>query len=112
MQTVVDTGIEVILNNGDALTVTVLVAVLVQPFDDVPVTVYVVVVVGVNAIPFVMPPDHAYVLAPLAVKVTGKPEHTVGVVGLDVIDKDGKAFTVTIFVAVFTQPFALVPVTV
>ena len=44
------------VTTGKAFTVIVLVAVFTHPFASVPVTVYVVVVVGAKAVPFVTPP--------------------------------------------------------
>ncbi len=52
--------------------------------------------------------DQVYVVAPLAVSVVLPPLQTVPLVELTV----GNGFTVTADVAVFTQPAALVPVTV
>ena len=43
---------------GNGLTVTVMVAVFVQPLKSVPVTVYVCVAAATNATPFVIPPLH------------------------------------------------------
>lgn len=64
---------------GIALTVTVTVAVLTQPFDPVPVTVYVVVAAGVavTLVPVValnaVAGDQIYVIAPLAVNTVEEP---------------------------------------
>lgn len=81
----------------------------VHPFD-VPVTVYVVVVVGDTVIPDeVAPVFQLYVVAPPPVIVTGAP--------LQIVDAEGVAVTVGLAVtfivvdAVFEQPL-LVPVTV
>jgi len=49
---------------------------LVHPFN-VPVTVYVVVVPGVNAVPLIMPPDQLYDVPPVPLNVTDVPEQTV-----------------------------------
>ena len=83
---------------GVSFTVTVTVPVLTHPFASVPVTVYVVVVVGlaVTAAPVVAdnPVEglHVYVLAPLAVKLILLPVQIVGADGVMVIA--GKALTV------------------
>ena len=46
----------VVVTVGNAFTVTVVVAILVQPFASVPVTVYVAVVAGTKETPSVIPP--------------------------------------------------------
>jgi hypothetical protein len=53
-------GVDVVASTGSALTVTVANAllVLVQPEELVPVTLYVFVMVGEKAMPFVTPPVH------------------------------------------------------
>ena len=61
---------------GSALTVTVVVAVPVQPCKLVPVTVYVAVETGVKATAFVTPLFQEYVKAPLPLRVIGEPAHT------------------------------------
>ena len=101
---------------GKELTETVTVCVFTQPFEFVPVIVYVVATVGladtiapVVALRLVFG-DHTYVIAPLAVTETELPEHTVA--GEGVIVKVGNEFTVTETVLVFTQPLEFVPVTV
>ena len=83
-----------------------------QPSALVPVTVYVVVLVGdtVLELPEPRPPDQLYVFAPPAVNLDDEPEH--------IVDGDAEAvtvgvgLTVTVTVAVLVQPSALVPVTV
>jgi hypothetical protein len=101
---------------GLAFTVIVTVAVLVHPFPAVPVTVYVVVVVGfaVTVAPVVEDKPVAglqlNVVAPLAVSETLLPVHIVAEEGDTVIV--GCGFTVTVTVAVFVHPFPSVPVTV
>ncbi len=97
---------------GVGLTVTVTVAVLVQPSALVPVTVYVVVLVGDTVLELPVPKlfDQLYVLAPLAVKTELAPEHIVD--GLAVAVTVGVGFTVTVTDFVPVQPAALVPVTV
>ena len=64
---------------GRGFTVTTLDAVFVQPFPSVPVTTYVVVVVGLTIFefPFPSPLFQVYVLAPLAVIVIDAPRHIV-----------------------------------
>ena len=97
---------------GVGLTVTVTVAILVQPSALVPVTVYVVVLVGDTVLELPVPIlfDQLYVLAPLAVKSELAPEL--------IVDGDAEAgtvcvgLTVTVTAAVLVQPSALDPVTV
>ena len=72
----------------------VVVVEFVQPLISVPVTVYVLVEVGIKLTPSVTPPDHVYVVAPLALKVTDLPSQTVEAFELAVTA--GKGFTVTI----------------
>ena len=79
---------------GKAFTVTDIVAVLVQPFAAVPVTVYVAVAVGAKAVPLVTLLFQVYVLAPPPVSVTELPAHTAAAVVLAVTV--GFAFTVTV----------------
>jgi hypothetical protein len=87
--------------------------VLVEPVHPklVPVTVYVVVDTGLSIKGFEVPrpPLHKDVVAPPAVKVVGKPEHT----GLGDAESviTGLAFTVIVMLAVPVHP-KLVPVTV
>jgi hypothetical protein len=78
----------------------------------VPVTVYVVVVVGetVTGDPLSDPGIHVYVVAPLAVMVAELPAQ---IVAVDVVVVTvGVGFTVIVLVAVPVHPFAAVPVTV
>ena len=59
---------------GSALTITMTASEFVHPFASVPVTVYVVEPnVGANEVPFVIPPVHEYVDAPVAANVTFGP---------------------------------------
>ena len=85
-------------------------AVFWQPFTSVPITVYVMVLAGTNDTPSVTPPVHAYAIAPLPVRVTFPPAQ------IDPVEvfapTAGKAFTVTVVLAVPVHPFASVPVTV
>jgi hypothetical protein len=62
---------------GVGLTVTVIEAVLLHPLANVPVTVYVVVLVGVTVLELPVPKlcDQLYVFAPLAVSTVLCPEH-------------------------------------
>jgi len=89
---------------------------LVHPVPAVPVTVYVVVVVGVavTVAPVVEDKPVAglqlYVVAPLAVSETLLPIHNAADEGVTMTV--GVGFTVIIAVAVFVHPFASVPVTV
>ena len=97
------------LTLGAAFTVTVACAVLLQPLASVPVTVYVVVVVGVKATALLTLLFHAYVVAPEPLKVTAVPAQTVWLPPALTL---GAAFTVTVACAVLLQPLAAVPVTV
>jgi hypothetical protein len=97
---------------GSGFTPTLIVDVLEHPLASVPVTVYVVADEGtsVTEVPANDPGIHVYVDAPLPVSVTPLPAHTADA---DVeADTEGRAFTVTLTVNVFEQPFASVPVTV
>ena len=78
----------------------------------VPVTVYVVVVVGetVTEDPVKLPGIHVYDVAPLAVSVVLLPTQTE--VFDAVVVTVGVGFTVTVNTEVLVQPFAAVPVTV
>ena len=108
------TGVIDIVNVAETFTVTVTVCVSVHPLTAVPVTVYVVVIVGqaLTLAPVValsaVAGDHVYVFAPLAVNVAQFPEQIVAggtvTVGFGLID--------TVIVAVDVQPAALVPVIV
>jgi hypothetical protein len=76
----------------------------------VPVTVYVAVEVGMKLTPFVIPPVHVYVAAPPPFVVTDVPAQIDAALAVAVTV--GSVFTITVVVAVFVQPAALVPVTV
>jgi hypothetical protein len=97
---------------GNGFTVTLTVAVPVHPSALVPVTVYVVVALGVTVLlaPVPNPPDQLYVFAPLAVNTELAPLHIA--VGLADAVTVGNGFTVTLTVAVPVHPAVLVPVTV
>lgn len=96
---------------GAGLTFTVTVVVRLHPALLVPVTVYVVVVVGFTDTKEPLPPElHAYVLAPEAERMTLLPAHTVA--GVAEAFTVGREFTVTVADAVAVQPKGLVPVTV
>lgn len=88
------------------------VAVFEQPFDPMPVTVYVVVADGVaeTIFPVNNPGSHVYVFAPVPVSVVLLPEQSV------FSDADaatvGRGSTVMATVAVLVQPAPFVPVTV
>lgn len=97
--------------DGAGFTVIVLMAVFVQPFTSVPVTVYVCVDAAVNATPFVTPPLHVYETPPVPFSVTAVPAHTV-VPGDAVEPIVGCGFTVMVIVAVLLHPIPSVPVTV
>jgi len=105
-------GLAVALTDGKGFTVTLTVAVPEHPAVVVPVTEYVVVVLGVTVLlaPLPNPPDQLYVLAPLAVITEVCPLHIAA--GLAVAVTDGNGFTVTLTVAVPVHPAAVVPVTV
>jgi len=107
----IDCGAAVILIVGEELTETVTVAVFEHPTPLDPVTVYVVVAVGVTVILAVLPPVlQLYVLAPLAVNTEVPPIHID--CGAAVILIVGEELTVTVTVAVFEHPTPLDPVTV
>jgi hypothetical protein len=101
---------EFTVTTGTGLTEIVAMAVLLQPAV-VPVTVYVVVIIGEAVAVFtpvdVAPALHVYVVAPPAVSVAVAPEQIVGEFTVTV----GIAFTVTVEIAVLLHP-ADVPVTV
>ena len=96
---------------GKAFTVTVAWSVFTQPFESVPVTVYIVVVDGfaITLAVFVAlnPVDgvHTYVVAPLAVKAVLKPSQ---IVASEPALTFGNWFAVTVVTAlVEEQPFAV-----
>jgi hypothetical protein len=98
---------------AELLIVIVRVAVLVQPFALVPVTVYVVVEVGLTVIevPVRLPGCHVYDTPPEAVIVTGLPEQTVVAEAVVVIV--GLGNTVTVILVEEVQPVEeFVPLTV
>jgi hypothetical protein len=66
---------------------------------------------GVNATPFVTPPDHVYVTAPPPFSVTEEPLQ-IEVPGEAEAVTVGVGFTVIVVVAVFVHPLTSVPVTV
>ena len=105
-------GLAVAATDGNGFTVTLTVAVPVHPAVLVPVTVYVVVELGVTVLlaPLPNPPDQLYVFAPFAVNTDVAPLHIAA--GLAVAATDGNGFTVTLTVAVPVHPAVLVPVTV
>ena len=96
--------------DNDAATVTNCVVVVLQPSASVPVTVYVVFVVGVLVIELVVAPVfHEYVLAPLAVRLAVWP---VQIPDDPEILTVGFWATVTVCEPELWQPTALEPVTV
>ena len=104
-------GLAETLTVGKEFTVTLTVAVPVHPAVLVPVTEYVVVVLGVTVMLAVLPPVfQLYVFAPLAVSTEVAPLHIAA--GLAVALTDGNGFTVTLTVAVPVHPAVVVPVTV
>ena len=78
---------------GNDNTVTTTSSVFTQPFASVPVTVYVLVTVGLNTTPLLTPLFHVYVLAPEPLNVTSPPLHTVWSEPALTL---GKAYTVTV----------------
>jgi hypothetical protein len=94
---------------GKLFTVTVTVFVFAQPFAAVPVTVYVVVTVGVSATvePVTLPGFQVYVLAPLAVNVALVPEQTVAVVAGETVNVGGE-ITLMAIVRLLGHPQAFV----
>ena len=96
---------------GCAPTVMTIVCTFVQPFAAVPVTVYVVVTVGVTTTlgPESDPGIHPYVDAPVALSVVFPPVQIELFVAVGVTV--GEGFTVMTRVAVLVQPLAAVPVT-
>src|SRR5262245_48352313 len=98
------------LTTGKGFTVTVEVALFVQPLALVTVTVYVVVDVGLAVgllIPALLNPVagvHEYVVPPVALSWAVAPTQIVAELALTT----GNGFTVTVEVVVFTQPLALV----
>jgi len=105
------TGTATAVTVGKAFTVTLTVAVFVQPLTAVTVTVYAVVMGGITVLlaPVPNPWLQAYVLAPEAVNTLDSPSQIM--TGTATADTMGKACTVTVTVAVFVQPLAAVPVT-
>ena len=95
---------------GGGLTVTVIVEVFWQPFTSVPVTVYVVVEAGdtLMEVPLALVLQ-VYEVPPDAVSVVLSPTQSVVLPLTEIV---GSAFTTTVNVPVFWQPFASVPVTV
>ena len=103
-----------ILTVGNWLTVTVTVAVLEQPLSPVPVTVYVVVPVGVTVygltVDVVVPSFHEYDAAPLAVRLASCPRQIASwLVSAETV---GSCLTLTVTLAVLEHPLPSVPVTV
>lgn len=108
-------ALELVVRVGAVFTVIATVLLLVQPADDVPIMVYVVVDPGlaIDDVPVVLDNPtvglQLYVLAPLTVIVVDEPEQ------MDVLELPlnvGIAFTVTATVFELVQPFDPVPVTV
>ena len=104
------TDVPEMLAVGNGFTVTVLVAVAVQPLLFVTVTVYVASAVGLTLMnDAVEPLLHKYVPPPVAVNVVLAP---LQITFVPVMLAVGNGFTVTVLVAVAVQPLALVTVTV
>jgi hypothetical protein len=106
-----DVGDAVAVTLGAGFTVTVPLAVAVQPTALVPVTVYVVVEPGETVMPAVPAPVlHEYTAAPEAVKLVFCPgQFEVGETDTETV---GTALIFTVADAVDVQPAAVVPVTV
>jgi len=100
----------VAVTTGPASTETLTLVVFEQPFTSVPVTLYVLVDVGLtDMLAPVAEVLHVYVFAPDPVRVELLPGQTDA--GLAEADTVGNGFTVTVAVADPVQPTALVPVT-
>jgi hypothetical protein len=105
----------VALTVGNAFTVTVTCCVSLQPNVVLPITVYVVLIIGVatGEAQFVQdnPVEgvHAYVFAPDAVIVVELPKH---IALLPPAFTTGLGLTVTVTIPVSLQPLAVVPVTI
>ena len=96
---------------GNGLTVMVLCAVFTQPLASVPVTVYVTVLVGEKADPFVTPFVHTYELAPVPLNEVVKPMHITELVVVDPTVGNGLTNTVAV-IGVETHPSELEPIIV
>lgn len=107
----VEEGDALVVIEGTGFTTTVAVAVFVQPFASVPITVYVCVAEGLNATPFTTPLLHAYETPPEPFNTTEVPAQ-IGVAGVAVALIDGNGFTTIVIVAVAVHPNASEPVTV
>jgi hypothetical protein len=109
-------GGELAVMVGSGFIVTVTLFVFVQPLASVPVTVYVVVVVGLaeTIVPVVgdnpVEGDHMYEDPPVAVSDVDCPIQRKGAVGF--IDMVGFGLTVTVTDALLVHPIPSVPVTV
>ncbi|MGZ4099279.1 MAG: hypothetical protein ACXVNM_10395 [Bacteroidia bacterium] len=105
---------ELIVMVGEGKIVTLTVCEFVHPAVFVPVTLYVVVIVGFTATgePLRFPGFQVYVLAPMALKVAETPLPLQINVGLDDAVMVGLAFTVIVTVFEFKHPKELAPVTV
>jgi hypothetical protein len=95
---------------GDALTFTVIDSLTEHPFEFVPVTVYVVVTLGLTEmLALVAPVFHEKLDAPEAVSVADAPAQ---IVELDALtERLGDALTNTVTLVETEHPLALVPVT-
>jgi hypothetical protein len=102
--------VALIVMAGKGFKVIVFDAVFVQPLPSVPVTVYVAVVVGINATPSLTPLVHVYELAPPPVSVTDAPLQITVAVAFAVTV--GSEFTVIALLVEFEHPFPSVPVTI
>jgi hypothetical protein len=97
------------VTTGKACTTKLAVFVLTQPMALVPLTVYVVLTVGVGVrVPVLLPVLHVYVDAPLAVKVAVFPIQMPGLLILIT----GEGLTVIVPVALLVHEKVLAPVTV
>ena len=102
----------VAITDADGLTLTVIVALPGHPFALVPLTVYVVLIVGETLIDDVVadPGLQVQLVKPLCESVVVTPEQIVLCDAVAVTEATG--FTLTVIVALPGQPFALVPLTV
>ena len=95
---------------GSAFTDIIRLAVLIHPLTSVPVTTYVLVTIGTKGTVSIILLFQTYVDAPAPVSVTLPPAQITAdeLVAVTI----GRAFTVTIVIAVSIQPLASVPVTI
>ena len=106
----IDAGVALEVIVGKGFTVTLTEAVPVHPALDVPVTIYVVLDMGLTEMLEPLPPElQVYVLAPDPVSVVLCPVQMA--TGDADADTEGKGFTITVTEAVPVHPAVVVPVT-